>query len=96
MRGILALGDSCVNKPSHFCQDPRDLPRLLRLGLGYNPTKVNKESTLFRWGGWGTEGETRAPPEVIFMFPQSGAAEASKDQIIIQVVPGVPDGHVPE
>ena len=34
-------------------------------------------------GGWGTEWETLAPPEVIFMFPQGGAAEAPKDQVMI-------------
>ena len=53
-----------------------------------------KSSSFFRWGGWRTEGDTRAPPELIFMFPHSGAAEAPKDQVMIQVVPGVPDGHV--
>ena len=30
------------------------------------------------------------------MFPQSDAAEAPKDQVMIQVVHGVPDGHVPD
>ena len=30
------------------------------------------------------------------MFPQSGAVEAPKDQVMIQVLHGVPDGHVPE
>ena len=30
------------------------------------------------------------------MFPHSGAAEAPKDQVMIQVVPGVQDGHVPK
>ena len=30
------------------------------------------------------------------MFPRSGAAEASKYQLMIRFVAGVPDGHVPE
>ena len=30
------------------------------------------------------------------MFPQSGAVEAPKYQVMIQVVPGVLDVHVPE
>ena len=30
------------------------------------------------------------------MFPQGGTVEAPNDQVMIQVVPGVPDGHVPE
>ena len=30
------------------------------------------------------------------MLPQCGAAEAPKDQVLIQVVTGVLDGHVPE
>ena len=30
------------------------------------------------------------------MFPQSDAAEAPKDQVMIQVVPGVSDRHVPD
>ena len=42
------------------------------------------------------EGDTRAPLELIFMFPQSGAAEVTKDQVMIPVVPGVQDGHVPK
>ena len=40
--------------------------------------------------------ETRALPKVSFMFPQSGAVEALKDQVMIRVLPGVLDGHVPE
>ena len=44
----------------------------------------------------GKEGYTHASPEVFFMFPRSGAAEALKDQVMIRVVPGVLDGHVPE
>ena len=39
------------------------------------------------------EGDTHAPPELIFMFPQSGATEVPKDKVMIQVVPGVQDGH---
>ena len=38
----------------------------------------------------------RAPPEVLGMFPQGGTVKSTKDQIIIRVVPGVPDVHVPE
>ena len=40
--------------------------------------------------------ETRALPKVSFMFPQSGAAEALKHQVMIRVVPGVLDRHFPE
>ena len=58
--------------------------------------EVYEEFILFRWGGWRTEGDTRAPPELIFMFPQSGDAEAPNDQVMIRVVPGVQDGHVPK
>ena len=39
---------------------------------------------------------THAPPEVIFMFPQSGAAEAPKDQAMVRVVPRVPYENSPE
>ena len=42
------------------------------------------------------EGELRAPPEVICRLPQGSAEEAPKYQIVIGVVPGVPDGHVSE
>ena len=41
------------------------------------------------------EGDTHAPPELIFMFPQSGIAEVPKDPVMIQVVPGIQDGPVP-
>ena len=58
--------------------------------------EVYEEFILFRWGGWRTEGDTRAPPELIFIFPQSISAEVPKDQIMIRVVPGVPGGHVPK
>ena len=58
--------------------------------------EVCEESILFLWGGWGTEGDTRAPTELICMFPQSGATEAPTDQVMIQVVPGVQDRHVPK
>ena len=68
----------------------------LTLGLGYFLKEVHKESILFCWGGWGTEGETRAPTEIIFMFPHSGTAEAPRDQVMIQVVTGFLDGHVTE
>ena len=68
----------------------------LTLGLGYRPTEVCEESILFRWDGWGTEGDTRAPPELICMFPQSGAAEAPNDQVMIRVVHGVKYGYVPK
>ena len=89
--GILAHGDSCVkNSPL-----PRVIPFLLCLWLGYRQTKENEESTLFCRVGWVTEGVTRVPPEIIFMFPQGGAVGAPKDQVMIQVVPGVPDRHVP-
>ena len=57
---------------------------------------TQRGSILFRWGGWVTEGVTRAPPEVIFMFPQSGAAEAPKDKEMIRVVPMVQYEHAPE
>ena len=55
-RGILAHGDSCVDKPPHVCQDPRVLPCLLCIGLGYYPLEFCEESILFPRGGWGTEG----------------------------------------
>ena len=56
---------------------------------------LHEESTLFFQGGWVIEGETRDPPEVLFIFPQSSVAEAPKDQVMILVVSGVLDGHVP-
>ena len=37
-----------------------------------------------------------SPPEVIFMFPQGGAAEAPNDKVMIRVFPGFLDGHVSE
>ena len=40
--------------------------------------------------------ETCALPKVSFMLPQSCATEAPKDQVMIRVVPGVLDRHVPE
>ena len=64
------------------------------LGLGYDPMGVCEESIFFHPGGWGAEGDTHATPELIFMFPQIGATEAPKDQVIIQVVPGFQDRHV--
>ena len=36
------------------------------------------------------------PPEVIFVFPQGVASEATKDQLMIQVLPKFLDGHVTE
>ena len=30
------------------------------------------------------------------MFPQSGATEVTKDQVMIQVFPGVQNGHAPK
>ena len=82
MRGILEHGDSCVEKPPRVYQDPCVLPRLLRLGLEYRPTEGQKESTLSCKGVWGTEEDTHAPPELILMLLQSGAAESPKDQVI--------------
>ena len=96
MCGILVRGDSCVDKPPYVHQDLCVLPFLLRLRIGYHPMEVCKYSILFFLGGWGGNWETRAPPEVIFMFPQSGSAEAPKDQVMIRVLPWVPDIHVPE
>ena len=66
------------------------------LGLGCHSTEVYEESILFCRVGWGVERDTRAPLELIFMFPQSSAAEAPKDQVMIQVVPGIQDKHVPK
>ena len=40
------------------------------------------------------EGETLAPTEVLGVFPQGGAEEASKDQVVVRVMPWVPDGHI--
>ena len=56
MRGILAHGDSCVDKPPHVFQDPCILPRLLRLGLGYHPIEVCEDSNLSFQGGSGQKG----------------------------------------
>ena len=90
----MVRGYFCVYKPLRVCQYPRVLLSLLRLGLGYHQTEVYKESILSCRGGWRTEGWRHAPPEVIFMLPQSGAVEAPKDQVMIRVVPGFPGVHV--
>ena len=95
-RRILAYRESCVKTHPHVLQYSRVFSCLLRLDLGYLSTGVCKESILLGQDGWVTEGELCAPPELIFMFPQGGAAEAPNDQVTIQVVPGVLDGHVPE
>ena len=47
-------------------------------------------------GGQGPEGGPHGPPEVLYVFPQGGAVEAPKDKVMIRVLHGVPDGHVPE
>ena len=49
------------------------------------------------FSGWlGGGGGDACDARVVFMFPQSGAVEAPKDQVMIQVVPGVLDRHIPE
>ena len=45
---------------------------------------------------WGEEGELHATPEILRVLPQSGSEEAQKDHVVIQVVPRVTDGYVPE
>ena len=42
------------------------------------------------------EGEPHAPLEVLCVIVQGGAVEASKDQVMILVVPRVPDIHIHE
>ena len=42
------------------------------------------------------EGEALETPKVLGVFPQGGAAEASKDQIMVRVMPGVPDRYIPK
>ena len=54
------------------------------------------ESVLTRQDGQGTEGDPRAPPKVIGVFPQGGAAEASYEHVVVRVMLCVPDGHINE
>ena len=54
------------------------------------------DSVLPHRGGRWSEGEPLAPTEVIRVLPHGGAAEAPQDQVMVWVMPGVPDGHVPK
>ena len=72
------------------------VPNLLCLRFGDVPTQGREESVLPHQGGQGLEGELRAPPEVLGVFPQWGATEASWDQVVVRFMPGFLYGHVPE
>ena len=45
---------------------------------------------------WGIEWEPRVRPKVALVLPQGHAAEATRDQVVVGVVPGVLDGHILE
>ena len=48
------------------------------------------------WPIWGLEWETRVIPKVALVLPQGHNAEAPRDQVVVGVVPVVPDGHILE
>ena len=45
------------------------------LGFGDIPPEGCKKLVLYHRGGRGPEGDPRAPPEVIYVIPQGGAAK---------------------
>ena len=42
------------------------------------------------------EGETLSPPELLRVFLQGGAVEASQDQVVVRVMPGIPERNIPK
>ena len=46
VRGISERRDSHIKNPPRVFQDPRIIPRLLRLGIAYFPTEGRKEPVL--------------------------------------------------
>ena len=95
-RGISSCIDTQVSKHPRVRQDPYVLTGLPRLGICNFPPEGHKETILYSWVGQGPERDTRAPPEVIFVFHQGGTVDSHKYQGTILVVPGVPDRYVSE
>ena len=94
--GVLLQKYSCVHEPPCVLQYPHILHRLSSLWFGNHLAEVCKYLVLPHWCGWGLYGYPCVLPEVPRMFFQCGALKATKDQVIIRVVPGFLGGHVHE
>ena len=67
----------------------------LRSGvLGNCLPEGGKDSVLMGKTLWGIEREPRAQPNVALVLHNGHAVEALQDHVIVDVVPGVPDGHI--
>ena len=87
--GFLAHEDSRLHEPPRVLQYLCVIPCLPCLQFGYCLTEVYEEMVLPSRCDQGLEGEPRATPKVIRVFPQGGTAKTLKDQVVILVVPGV-------
>ena len=68
----------------------------LAVGFGTDLRRAAKSLPSLAGVVRGQGGGALEPPEVLILFPQGGAAEAYKDQVMVRVMPGVLDGYIPK
>ena len=88
--------DPGINDPPGLLQYPGVVRTFARQFLGHHLSEESEHSVLSGRPLGGVEREPSARTKVVLMLPLGYATEAPQDQVVVYIVPGVPDGDILE